>query len=254
MRHLLTITFFFISVYDTKAQDWDDFPMRPEMTEVWNPKVPKIAPGELKENPPSDAIVLFDGTGLSEWNVPGNTKWLVSEGTVTVVGSAANLKNAKYISTKKEFGDIQLHIEWRTPAEIKGEGQQRGNSGVVFQGLYEVQILDSYNNETYGNGQCGSVYKQYAPLLNVCKGPGEWQVYDILFTAPRFNEDGTYFTPPRVTVFHNGVLIQNNVNLRGPVKYRGLPEYYIKKHSDAPLSLQDHGCEVSFRNIWVREL
>lgn len=254
MKQLLAIVFYFICLNNINAQDWKDFPMQHEMTEVWNPVVPVVTPGELSGNPPSDAIILFDGDSLSEWNIPENTQWIINKGVATIVESEDHLKSAAYISTKKKFGDVQLHIEWRTPDKIVGESQKRGNSGILFQGLYEVQILDNYNNRTYSNGQCGSVYKQYAPLANVCRVPGEWQVYDIIYTAPRFNPDGTYFTPPRVTIIQNGVLIQNNVQLRGPVKYVGIPEYYIKTHGDEPIFLQDHGCAVSFRNIWVRKL
>ena len=254
MKHLLTIVFYLVCLNNIIAQDWKDFPMQHEMTEVWTPEVPVVETGKLPGDPPSDAIVLFNGEDLSAWDIPENTQWSIGNGTATIVASEEHLKSAAYISTKRKFGDIQLHIEWCTPEQVVGESQKRGNSGILFQGLYEVQILDNYHNRTYKNGQCGSVYKQYAPLVNVCKAPGEWQVYDIIFITPRFNSDGTYFTPPRVTVFQNGVLVQNNVQLRGPVKYIGIPEYYIKPHGDEPIFLQDHGCAVSFRNIWAREL
>jgi hypothetical protein len=159
------------------------------------------------------------------------------------------------LKTKRKFNDFQLHIEWRTPAEVQGESQNRGNSGVFLQGLYEVQVLDNYNNRTYRNGQAGSIYKQYVPLVNACRKPGEWQTYDIIYTAPRFASDSTvYFTPPRVTVLHNGVLIQNNVSLRGPTSYIGMPEYAVKKHGPGQLMLQYHGSPVAYRNIWIREL
>ncbi len=254
MRQLLVAAFLLLCLNSLHAQDWYDFPMRPEMTEIWDPEVPVVTPGALPGDAPSDAILLFGGKDMSEWNIPENTLWVVDRGVVTISTTEEGYKTPAYISTKRDFGDIQLHLEWRTPAKVKGESQKRGNSGVLFQGLYEVQILDNYNNRTYKNGQCGSIYKQFAPLVNVCKAPGEWQVYDIIYTAPRFNADGTFFTPPRVTVIQNGVLVQNNVQLRGPVKYIGIPEYYIKPHGDAPIYLQDHGCAVSFRNIWVREL
>ena len=228
--------------------------MTPQMTEIMEPEVRLIQPADQAGMPSSDAIVLFDGTtGIidREWeDSRGNpTRWILQEGALVCV------KGSGVIQTKRKFMDFQLHIEWRAPAEIEGEGQGRGNSGVFLQGLYEVQILDSYNNKTYRNGQAGSVYKQYAPLVNACRKPGEWQTYDIIYTAPRFGNDSTtYFTPPRVTVLHNGVLIQNNVSLSGPTLYIGIPEYSIKKHGPEPLVLQDHGNPVAFRNIWIREL
>jgi len=234
------------------AQEWTDFPMKPEMTEIWNPEVKIITPGKTPVDAPSDAIILFDGTNLSkEWiknDETGEPAWKVSEGCVTVVKGTGEIK------TKRNFTDFQLHIEWRTPVEIVGESQGRGNSGVFLQGIYEVQVLDNYNNRTYRNGQAGSIYKQYAPLVNACKAPGEWQVYEIIYTAPRFNDDGTFFTPPYVTVLHNGVLVQNHVALRGPGVYIGIPEYYVQPHGPGPIMLQDHGNPVSFRNIWIREL
>ncbi len=226
--------------------------MTPAMTEIWDPEVPVIQPGDQPGQPPSDAIILFDGTDIhSEWeDVTGNpSKWIVEDGALISVAGAG------MIQTKRVFTDFQLHIEWKTPAEVTGEGQGRGNSGVYLQGLYEVQILDSYNNRTYKNGQAGSLYKQYAPLVNASRGPGEWQSYDIIYTAPRFGEDSlSYFTPPKVTVLHNGVLIQNHVVLRGPTLYIGIPEYSVKKHGPGPVQLQDHGNPVAFRNIWIREL
>ena len=159
------------------------------------------------------------------------------------------------IKSKRKFSNFQLHIEWKTPSEVTGESQGRGNSGVFLQELYEVQVLDSYNNRTYRNGQAGSIYKQYPPLVNTCKKPGEWQSYDIIFTAPVFGNDSTVFAiPPRVTVIQNGVLVQNNVSLRGPTEYIGIPEYFIKKHGPGSLVLQDHGNPVAYRNIWIREL
>jgi hypothetical protein len=222
------------------------------MTEIWDPEVKIIQPGMTNIDAPSDAIVLFNGTDLnSEWtDIQGNpSKWIVKDGAVTVARGAGILK------TKRKFSNFQLHIEWRTPAEVVGESQGRGNSGIFLQELYEVQVLDSYDNRTYRHGQAGSLYKQYAPLVNVCRKPGEWQTYDIIYTAPTFNSDTTtYYTPPRVTVLQNGVLIQNNVSLRGPTEYIGIPEYFIKKHGPGSIELQDHGHPVSYRNIWIREL
>jgi hypothetical protein len=198
---------------------------------------------------PSDAIVLFNGENLSQWKSDqdgGPAKWAVKDGVATVNGTG-------YISTKQSFGDCQLHIEWATPAEVKGEGQGRGNSGVFMQGLYEIQILDSYNNKTYYDGQAGAVYKQHAPLVNVCRKPGEWQAYDIIYHAPRFDGTGKLLKPGRVTVLQNGVLIQDNVEIMGPTGAQGGSAY--KAHPlKQPLSLQDHHNPVRFRNIWIREL
>lgn len=228
----------------------EPMPMKPEMTEIWTPEVPVITPGENPGDAPSDAIILFDGTNLAEeWvgerdSVP---HWRVENGVLTVALGGG-------IKTKREFGDFQLHIEWRAPAEVKGSGQGRGNSGVYIQERYEVQVLDSYGNRTYRNGQAGSIYKQYAPLVNACKPPGEWQTYDIVFNAPVFKEDGLFMVPPRLTVLHNGVLIQNAVELRGPTQYIGVPEYFVEKHGKGSILLQEHGNPVSYRNIWIREL
>lgn len=226
--------------------------MMPGMTEIWDPEVKIIQPGAKDSDPPSDAIILFNGTDVNaEWvDSRGNpTKWVINDGALVCV------KGSGVIKTKRKFSNFQLHIEWRTPAEVSGESQGRGNSGVFLQELYEIQVLDSYNNRTYREGQAGSLYKQRAPLVNVCRKPGEWQSYDVIYTAPTFNNDSTYYnTPPRVTIFQNGVLIQNNYSLRGPTEYIGIPEYFIKKHGPGSLVLQDHGNPVAFRNIWVREL
>ena len=223
--------------------------MKPEMTEVWKPEVELVTPGENYGDAPSDAIILFKDGSMDEWvNDNGDApEWRVENGVMTV--SSSNIK------TKRKFGSVQLHIEWRSPAEVKGSSQGRGNSGVLFSdGKYEVQVLDSYENRTYRNGQAGSVYKQYAPLVNASKKPGEWQTYDIIFSQPHFNEDGSYLVPPKITVLHNGVLVQNSVVLRGPTVYIGMPEYQIQKHGPGSIMLQDHGDAVSYRNIWVREL
>jgi len=226
--------------------------MRPGMTEIWEPEIKIIQPGVANTDAPSDAIVLFNGTDVAtEWSdMRGNeSKWIVKDGELISV------KGAGYIKTKRKFTNFQLHIEWKTPSDVSGESQGRGNSGVFLQEIYEVQVLDSYNNRTYRNGQAASVYKQYPPLVNASKKPGEWQNYDIIYTAPTFGSDSTtYFTPPRVTVLHNGVLVLNNVSLRGPTEYIGIPEYFIKKHGPGSISLQDHGNPVAYRNIWIREL
>ncbi len=220
----------------------------PEVTEVHEPVPPVVTPG-AGTAPPSDAIILFDGTSLTEWEKPNgeSAPWKIENGAVTVEPGTGDIR------TKQGFGDIQLHLEWRAPEVVKGDGQGRGNSGVFFMNRYEVQVLDSYDNPTYPNGQAASVYKQAIPLVNACRKPGEWQTYDIIFTAPRFNQQGRVTHPARVTVIHNGVLVQNNVEIWGSTQYIGLPTY--TKHEDKlPIRLQDHGDLVSFRNIWVREL
>ncbi|MCG6186407.1 3-keto-disaccharide hydrolase [Maribellus maritimus] len=248
-NYILTFLLLFSAVV-VMAQE-EPVKMKPEMTEIWDPEVSVVTPGETPADAPSDAIVLFDGVDLeSEWTSADGAKpgWTVEDGCVTVK------KGAGVIKTKRVFWDFQLHIEWRAPAEVVGKSQGRGNSGIFLQELYEVQVLDNYDNRTYRNGQAGSLYKQHPPLVNVCKKPGQWQTYDIIYTAPRFNEDGTYFTPPTVTVLQNGVLVQNNVKLRGPTEYIGIPEYFIEKHGPKGIVLQDHGNPVSFRNIWIREL
>lgn len=233
------------------AQGRTDFPMKPEMTEIWDPEIKVVTPGATVSDAPADAIVLFNGNNLNdEWvnEQGGAPAWKVADGAVTVAKGTGTIK------TKRNFNDFQLHIEWRTPSEVVGESQGRGNSGIFLQGLYELQVLDNYNNRTYRNGQAGSFYKQYPPLVNVCKAPGVWQVYDVIYTAPRFKADGTYFTPPTVTVLQNGVLVQNHVALRGPTEYIGIPEYFVQPHGAGPIILQDHGNPVSYRNIWIREL
>ena len=221
--------------------------MTPQMTEVWNPEVAVVTPG-VKASAPSDAIVLFDGTDLDEWRGNGSSKpgWKIAEGYMEVVKGQGN------IWTKRNFNDFQLHLEWAAPAVIEGEGQGRGNSGVIIQDRYEVQILDSYNNRTYSNGQAGSIYKQYPPLVNAMNKPGEWNTYDIVYTAPRFKENGSLFSPAVVTVIHNGIVVQNSAVIKGTAKNSGLPVY--EKHGPAPIQLQNHTNPVRFRNIWIREL
>lgn len=221
---------------------------KPEDTEVWEPVPKVITPGTLTLTPPSDAIVLFDGRNLNSWTAENGepAKWEVKNEVLTVKPGGGIIK------TKQQFEDFQLHIEWRTPAEVKGDGQGRGNSGIFMQELYELQVLDNYNNRTYSNGQAGSFYKQRIPLVNACKKPGEWQTYDVIWTAPRFNNDGSLKSPARATVLQNGVLVQNNVELDGPTMYIGKPSY--KKHGAGSIVLQDHGNPVSFRNIWIRQL
>lgn len=222
--------------------------MKPEETEVWEPIPSVVTPGE-GSNAPSDAIVLFNGKDFDHWigDKGEAPDWEIQDGIMTVKPGSGMIK------TKKEFGDCQLHIEWRTPAEVKGESQGRGNSGIFFMGQYEIQVLDNFNNRTYSNGQAGSVYKDKAPLVNACKAPGAWQDYNIIFMVPEFNKDGSLLKPARFTVFHNGILIQNNVEVAGVTAFIGI-HTYTAHPSKMPLGLQDHGNPVSYRNIWIREL
>ena len=227
-------------------------------TEVWEPVPPVVTPGTTNSAPPSDAIVLFDGTNLDQWVTVKDKSpagWKVADGVMTVVKPVGN------IETKRSFKNYQLHLEWRIPTEITGSDQARGNSGLFLASTgpgddgYELQILDSYNNKTYVNGQAASIYKQGIPLANAMRKPGEWQVYDVVWTAPTFNADGSVKTPAFVTAFHNGVLVQNHFELKGETLYIGKPVY--KKYDTAPIKLQAHGDPsppISFRNIWVREL
>jgi hypothetical protein len=215
------------------------------------PRPPVVTPGQqaLPVPAPSDAVVLFDGKDLSQWNSTdgGPPKWKVENGYFEVV------KGAKDIQTKQGFGDVQLHVEWAAPVPAIGKGQGRGNSGILLMGLYEVQVLDSYQNETYADGQAAAAYGQYPPLVNACRSPGEWQAYDIVFRRPRFDNDGKLLQPTRLTVFHNGILVQDNVELWGRTAWLEYEPYQV--HADKlPLVLQDHGNPVRFRNIWVREL
>ncbi len=250
----LAFVFALVSTSSVHAQQGD-----PKLTEVYSPVPPVVTPGKTNSDAPSDAIILFGGKDLDMWRSVKDTtqpaKWNVSDGIITVDKTTGN------IETKQSFMDYQLHIEWRIPSNITGEGQARGNSGVFLastgpgDGGYELQVLDNYNNSTYVNGQAGSIYKQSIPLANACKKPGEWQSYDVIWTAPRFNDDSTVKTPARVTVLHNGVLVQNNYELKGQTMYIGKPFY--KKHGASPIKLQAHGDKsepISYRNIWIRPL
>ncbi|NRB52316.1 MAG: DUF1080 domain-containing protein [Saprospiraceae bacterium] len=239
---LLLATCFLVS-FGLQAQITD-----PVATEVWKPVPRVVSPGSASNTAPSDAIMLFDGKSTSEWTHGDGSavKWKMGDGFMTVVKGAGGIK------TKRNFGDCQLHVEWRTPAKVMKEGQGRGNSGIFLQSRYELQVLDNYENTTYSNGQAGSIYKQSIPLVNACRPPGEWQTYDIIYTAPRFNDDGVKVASARITVLHNGVLIQNNTEIKGTTEYIGLPKN--NKHGKAPLMLQDHSDPVSYRNIWIREL
>jgi hypothetical protein len=231
---------------------------KPADTEVWEPVPKVVTPGTATNTAPDDAIVLFDGKNLDQWVSTKDKSaagWTVAEGIITVNKAAGN------IETKRSFTNYQLHIEWRIPEGVTGTGQARGNSGVFLAstGLgdagYEMQVLDSYNNKTYVNGQAASIYKQAVPLANASRKPGEWQSYDVIWTAPTFNADGSLKTPAYVTALHNGVLVQNHFELKGETLYIGKPVY--KKFDAAPIKLQAHGDPsppVSFRNIWIREL
>lgn len=199
--------------------------------------------------PPADAVVLFDGKDLSRWRASdgGPAKWKIEDGYFEVLSKTGD------ISTKQAFGDCQLHVEWASPNPPRGEDQDRGNSGVYLMGLYEVQVLDSYNNTTYADGQAAAMYGQYPPLVNASRSPGQWQTYDIIFHGPRFDQDGKLLRPAHVTVLHNGVLVQDNVELTGPTAHKQRPPY--RAHPEKlPLALQDHSHPVRYRNIWIREL
>lgn len=232
--------------------------MKPEHTEYYAPIPVVVRPGESCGDAPSDAIILFNGKNLDQWissKDSTNAKWSVGDNVVTVNKAAGD------IQTKRTFTNYQLHIEYRIPLNITGTGQARGNSGIFLAALpwgaggYELQVLDNYKNPTYVNGQVGSMYKQAVPLANASKKPGEWQTFDVIWTAPQFSQFGVLLSLARVTVIHNGVLVQNNISLLGDTPYIGQPSY--RKHGAAPIKLQAHGDNsepISYRNIWVRPL
>jgi hypothetical protein len=228
--------------------EWDVHATERPNPDVITPPVPDTPrqPGE----PPSDAVILFGGENLSAWQTPAGdpAPWQVENEYFEVVPGTG------YIQTKQGFGDVQLHIEWATPEPAEGEGQDRGNSGVFFMGQrYEVQILDSFENQTYADGQAAAIYGQYPPMVNASRAPGQWQTYDIIFRRPHFDTDGNVTAPATITVFHNGVLVQDHVRLTGPTAHKERPPY--EQHAAAlPISLQDHDHPVRFRNVWVREL
>jgi hypothetical protein len=243
-----------VSVAQAQADSLDDH----KLTEVYSPVPPVVTPGAKCGDAPSDAVILFDGKNLDKWATVSDgspAKWKVHDGIVTVDKKGGN------IQTKASFSNYQLHVEYRIPSNITGSDQARGNSGIFLASTgpgddgYELQVLDNYNNKTYTNGQAGSIYKQSIPLANACRKPGEWQSYDIVWTAPVFNTSGSLVSPARVTVLHNGVLVQNNFELKGQTRYRGKP--YYKAHGPSPIKLQAHGDKsepISYRNIWVRSL
>ena len=225
-------------------QDWDIHDMNRPIPPVVDP-----GPAGPPAPAPSDAVVLFDGKDLAQWeDMKGNPAgWKISDGFMEVVAKTGSIR------TRKGFGDCQLHVEWATPAVVSGEGQGRGNSGVFLMDSYEVQVMDSYNNRTYADGQAAAIYGQFPPLVNACRPPGEWQSYDIVFRAPRFGPDGSLLKPARMTIFHNGILVHDNAELTGPTAHKARPPY--KAHPDKlPISLQDHGNPTRYRNIWLREL
>lgn len=227
-------------------------PTTPEETEFYKP-VPPVVKTYKKNIAPSDAIVLFNNNSLNEWisvkNPDSPADWIINaDSSFTVKNKAGD------IQTKKEFGNIQLHLEWKSPAEIQGENQSRANSGVFLQGRYEIQILDNNDNDTYVNGQVGSIYKQHIPLVKASVPSGEWNTYDIIYNAPEFDKRGNKIKSATITLLHNGVLVQNHQEIKGTTEYIGWPKN--EAHGKAPIILQDHGdnSRVSFRNIWVREL
>lgn len=246
-----------VVVVPSNAQQQGPKP-KPEDTEIWQPVPKVVTPAAECGAPPSDAIVLFDGKNIDEWvNVKDHAaaSWDVHDGVMTVNKKGGN------IETKRSFKNYQLHVEYKIPASIAGTGQGRGNSGVFLASTgpgddgYELQVLDGYNNPTYVNGMVGSLYKQAIPLANASRKPGEWQTYDVAWTAPTFNDDGSLKAPAYATVFLNGVMVENHFELKGQTLYIGKPFY--KKYDSAPIKLQAHGDKsepMSFRNIWVREL
>ncbi len=241
-------------VAGTAAAAFAQAPKEWEIHDMNRPRPRAVDPGtastpEQPGRPPSDAIVLFDGKDLSKWEADkgGPAGWKVAGGIMEVV------KGTGSIHTAEGFGDVQLHAEWQAPSPAVGEGQDRGNSGVFLMGMYEVQVLDSYQAETYADGQAAALYGQYPPLVNATRPPGQWQTYDIVFHRPRFGGDGKLLRPATATVIHNGVLVQDNQELTGPTAHKARPPY--KAHADKlPLGLQDHSHPVRYRNIWVREL
>jgi len=244
---LFALSFLLYPACDVSGQEQDGWPQH--STERPAPPVVQAVPPAQPAPPPSDAIVLFDGDDLDAWEADrgGPAQWTVGPGYFEVRPGTGG------IHTRQGFRDVQLHVEWASPDPPNGEGQNRGNSGVFLQGIYEVQVLDSHENPTYPDGQAGALYGQFPPLANVTRPPGEWNAYDIVFRAPRFAEDGSLESPARMTVFHNGVLVQDAQALLGPTSHGRRAPY--EAHEDLlPIGLQDHEHPVRFRNIWVREL
>ena len=250
---LASLTFAQLSAqeYPNTPPEESPMPMKPEMTEIWEPEVEVVTPGEKLGDAPSDAIILFGGENLEQWvSQSDSTKaapWEVKDGYFQVSPGTGG------IQTKMKFGDCQIHLEWSAPDDAAYRGQGRGNSGLFFQDRYELQILDSYENRTYANGQAGSIYKDHPPLVNAMRSPDKWNTYDVIYTAPRFKEDGRLDSEAKITVLHNGVVVQNDATIHGLTLYIGLHNY-PEAHGEDVIALQDHGTKVQFRNIWIRRL
>jgi 3-keto-disaccharide hydrolase len=255
MRKSLLLSFAALAAFAIPSASFAQVPMKWKIHDENRPLPPIVTPGtpstqDAPGRAPSDAVVVFDGRDLSNWVQDGDgsaAKWKVENGYFEVVPKAGG------IHTKQPFGDCQLHVEFAEPVPAHGESQERGNSGVFLMGLYEVQVLDSYENKTYADGQAAALYGQYPPLVNASLPPGQWQRYDIVFHGPRFDASGKLLRPARVTVFHNGVLVQYEVELTGPTAHGERPPYKVTPEK-LPLGLQDHHTPVRYRNIWVREL
>jgi hypothetical protein len=240
---------FIVLAFGSPSIVWAQLPNGWKAHDLDRPQPKVVTPGKTAADPPSDAIVLFNGKDLSGWTA-GNgkpSKWNVVDGVLESV------RQAGPIFTQEKFGDCQLHIEFATPSQVKGQGQGRGNSGVYFMGEFEVQVLDSFENETYADGGASALYGQHSPLVNASRGPGQWQTYDIVFRRPRFTESGELLSPARATVFHNGVLVQDSAEYYGPTNWLS-HDLYKKGPTADRLSLQDHGNPVRFKNIWIRRL
>jgi len=238
------------SKYRTSPVGYSDTPVLPgqkwRVHDIDRPSPPVVTPGPTPGSPPSDAIVLFDGKDLSKWNKQAKGGWKVENGYVEVVGGSGDLV------TREKFGDVQLHLEWASPAEITGDSQWRGNSGVLLMSRYEIQVLDSYNNKTYADGQAASIYGQCPPLVNASRKAGEWQTYDIIFEKSRF-EGARVAEPAYVTVVHNGVVAQHRQKIIGQMAHR-IVKPYEPHQAEEPLALQDHDTPVRYRNIWIRRM
>jgi Domain of Unknown Function (DUF1080) len=252
-KKLTFICLAFTAAYSSQAQQIEEL-TKHEQTEYYEPKVRKVDPAKQVGDAPADAIVLFDGKNFDKWERADSALhgspvgWKINtDGSMTVVGGKKNIR------TKQEFNDFQLHIEWQSPIEdASRQGQGRGNSGVFMQERYEVQVLNSRESETYSNGQAASIYKQTTPLVNACRKEGEWNTYDIIYSAPRFRKNGSLEKAPYITVIHNGIIVQNHFEIQGTTEYIGPPKW--KAHGKGAIELQDHGNAVSYRNIWIREL